>query len=470
MTSRKKLAAAIALMLGATANPLMAAVCQPNSATPIVGSAVDTYNPAQGLLGHGFPKTLTDSEGVALQICTDPGLCFFDPVVPGNAYSETIGFGAEGFWYLAESAFASANADVLVVMAAEAAFAAEVPNPAETFPFTRLRIRVTVPEPGLYTVIHPYGQKTYEVLSVVDDRGRPTNRQINDTADISFAGAPGGLTNTGNVVGPWLRWTRAGEAGYQVGELPAPAGYLGDGPTTPHTVIGSPCGQNFVKLIAGTRANGTPIVIDAANSDGDGNPSTLTSNLFTVQGKIAPNEALTPLVVNSAYYTRQGGKVDVHAFTTAPTTAVLSATVGAQSATLLRRDSSFYTTLDSVATDGTVPAQLTLNATNIVDGVAISANRTVTVSPVPDLVTITKADATCTAHTNGVRTCSLVVNAESSDNGAVKPTLTVTAGGTTVNLADGIATIPGLSALPSRVTVNSSATGTASKPVTIINQ
>lgn len=470
MTSRKKLAAAIALMLGATANPLMAAVCQPNSATPIVGSAIDTYNPAEGLLGHGFPKTLTDSEGVALQICTDPGLCFFDPVVAGNTYSETIGFGAEGFWYLAESAFTSANTEVLVVMAAEAAFAAGVPNPAETFPFTRLRIRVTVPEPGLYTVIHPYGHKTYEVLSVIDDRGRPTSRQINDTADISFAGAPGGLTNTGNMVGPWLRWTRSGEAGFLANEIAAPpAGYLGDGPTTLHTVTGSPCGQNFIKLIA-KRADGTSIAIDAANSDGDGDPSTLTSYMFTVQGKIAPNEAITPLVVNSAYYSRSGGKVDVHTFATAPTTAALSATAGNQSATLLRRDRNFFATLDSVATDGTVPAQLTLTATNIVDGVAISANRTVTVNPVPDLVTITKADATCTAGTTGARTCTLVVNAESSDNGAVKPTLTVTVGGGTVNLADGAATLGGLSALPSRITVNSSATGTASKPVTIINQ
>jgi hypothetical protein len=468
MTSRKKLAAAIALMLGATTNPLMAAVCMPNSATPFVGSAIDTYAPPT-LLGHGFPKSLTDSEGVALQICTDLGLCFFDPPVAGNAYSASNGFGAEGFWYLAESAFASANIDVLVVMAAEAAFTTENPNPAETFPFTRLRVRITVPEPGLYTVIHPYGSKTYEVLSVVDARGRPTNRQINDTADISLAGAPNGLTNTGNVVGPWLRWTRSGEPGFIAGETAAPpAGYLGDGATTPHTVIGSPCDQNFVKVIA-KRANGTSITIDAANSDGDGDVSTLSNRLFTVQGKIAPNEALTPLVADSVYYSRQGDAVDVHTFTTAPTTATVTASAAGVAETLVRRGSNFYATLGSVATDGTVPASIVLNATNVVDGSAVSAPRIVTVAPVPDLVTVTKADATCTGI-DTARVCSLVVNAESSDNGAVKPTLTVTIGGTPVSLNDGIATITGLSALPSRITVNSSATGTASKPVTIINQ
>ena len=64
-----------------------------------------------------FSQWIVDSNGVGLQICTDsttadgnPPPCFYDPIVPGNALSESLGRGGEAFWYLADNVFASTGA------------------------------------------------------------------------------------------------------------------------------------------------------------------------------------------------------------------------------------------------------------------------------------------------------------------------------------------------------------------------
>jgi hypothetical protein len=456
MTSRTKLAAAIVLMIGTT-SPLMAAVCKPNAATPFAASAPQ-------IPGNGFASFLTDSEGVGVEICTDAGLCIFDDVLV-NDFAQANGFGAEGFWYSAEARFNSSNTSVLLVMAAEAAFLTEIPVDGDQFPFTRLRVRLDLPAAGTYTLVHPYGKKVYTVSA----GGR---RAVNDTTDIELQAAkdvvlPEGeipAVNNRGVVGPWLRWTNTTSEGLLAGETPPPAGYIGNAAVA-HTVVGSPCNQNFTTL-TGVSATNQPISVDPNNSDGDNDPYTLTTNRFFVSGKLS-GQTVTPLVINQAYYTKNGGKVDVHVFATAPTTATL--TVAAESNNIAplalntEHTGRFFQSFEA-STTGQVPTSLTVQATN---GITSPA-RTLSNVPVADLVTITKAEARCTRVAPNPAQCNLTVDALSSDPGAA--TLTITVGTQTQALVNGTTTFPGLSALPSSVTVTSDKLGTAAKPLTVINQ
>jgi hypothetical protein len=456
--TQRKLAAAIALILGVAASPLMAAVCKPNAATPFSASAPDAVN--------GFPRVIADSEGVSLVICnpkSDPtniGGCFFDPVIPGNAFSEAIGFGAEGFWFLSEANFADpqgAGYNVLLVMGAEAAFAAEIPNPGEQFPFTRLRVRIDAPVAGVYKLTHPYGSKEWVVTA-------PGRRAINDTTDIQFFAAPNVVLEDGDVpartnrgvVGPWLRWTTSAADGLQPGEQLAPEGFLGDG-ATPHTVVGSPCGTNYAELTVTDLNTGALI-------------TRFRSDRFTVQGLMAPDaERITPLVIDNAYYAKNGSQVDLHVFSTAPTTASVNAraidvtggieTEMAAGPLLTENTGRFYQSF-RVSDTGNLPEAVIVQASNLPISPARSQRVVVT-----DLVTIGSASASCAAATTN---CTVNVTATSSDPDA-QLTLDL-GGGRTFNAqaaAGASFSVPGLSALPASVKVSSDRKGSASKPLTI---
>ncbi|RZS53290.1 hypothetical protein [Sphaerotilus mobilis] len=442
------LALAVAATLAGPGAALAQTLCRPDNTTPFTAGAVNPQT--------GFAYQVVDSEGVALVICTDsvdgqgnPPPCFFDPVVAGNAQSIASGFGGEGFWFLAENAFATTGAaavGAVVVMATEAAYLTEVPAAGQQFSFTRLRVRVDVAQPGIYTVQHPWGQRTYTVASVLDDRGRPQGRNINETIDVEFT--PNG-SRTG-IVGPWLRWDPAVAPA-------APLGYIGDG-ATPHAVIGSPCGRNFVRISATALDGTTPLAIDANDQDGDGSTSSFVSRQFTVQGKLAP-QGLTPLTVTGATYARTTGAATLSLFATAPTTAVVSATPGGT----FRGDG---TGRHFLAADvSAVPATVAISATNAAQGNAPSPVQHV---PVTDLVTITSAQAQCSA---APRTCTLSVTATSSDQAPGSlPTLTLALpDGASTALVNGAASVSGLTVLPAAVSVRSSAGGTASKPLTVIN-
>ncbi len=442
------LALAVAATMAGPGAALAQTLCRPDNTTPFTASGVNPQN--------GFATQVVDSEGVALVICTDsvdgqgnPPPCFFDPVIAGNAQSEASGFGGEGFWFLAESSFTTtgpAAVDALVVMATEAAYASGVPAANDNFSFTRLRIRVDVLQPGIYTVEHPWGSRQYTVSSVVDDRGRPLAREINDTVDVEFT--PNGSRS--GIVGPWLRWDPAVAPA-------APVGYIGDG-VTPHAVVGSPCGRNLVRIRATALDGTTPLVIDPNDVDRDGSTSAYANRQFTVQGKLAP-QGITPLTVTGATYARSGGAATLSLFATAPTTAIVSAQPGGT----LRGDGSGR---HFVASDvSTLPATVAFSATNAAQGNAPSPVQHV---PLTDLVTITQAQAQCTA---APRSCTLDVQAASSDQApASPPTLTLALpGGAAVTLVNGSARVSGLSVLPAAVTVRSSAGGTASKPLTVIN-
>ena len=250
---------------------------------------------------NGFATYVEDSGSVlpggplALEICLDgdgvTGPCIYDAVDPGNPYSVQVGFGAEAFWYLANAVIDNATTvpaggfSAEVVMAVEAAWAAEVPGEGDQFPFTRLRIRLDVPAVGSYTVIHPYGQITYLVNALV------AGRDVNDPIDIPFA--PNATNQKGRIL-PYLIWDPA------VGD-PAPAGYIGD-PQVLHEVVGSPCGTNEFTVIP-------PAGVDIGG--GPGQP--VTETLFSVQGKIS---TLFGVSVERATYSRfpaGNGRIDVFA-------------------------------------------------------------------------------------------------------------------------------------------------------------
>jgi hypothetical protein len=130
------------------------------------GGSAPTINGATGLtVGsrnpiNGFPLTFRDTNGETVELCLDgdgeTGLCAFDPPVPGNTFSQTIGFGPEAFWWSADATIdLTGGGRAILVQAIEAAFANEEPADGEQFPFTRLRIRIDIPQDGTYVVTHP---------------------------------------------------------------------------------------------------------------------------------------------------------------------------------------------------------------------------------------------------------------------------------------------------------------------------
>jgi hypothetical protein len=430
------------------------ATCPVDGATPFTAGPVDPVN--------GFATYLQDSEGLALELCLDgtgtptgtpPDVCFFDPPIAGNAISELIGFGPEGFYWLASPVFGGPNSppqplglpEAVLVLGAEAAWVAEIPGPGEQFPFTRLRIRLGVQSAGYYRVTHPYGQEVYHIPNPIGGGG---GRDVNDSFDIQFQ--PDAV-NQGRV-GPWLSWDPAVPPA-------APAGYIGDGATA-HPVIGSPCGTNYFKIEAFSDAALTvPVPIELGDPGGDGS-NVVQVNDFTVVGKLFTGGPLpTPLVVDQTTYSRANdGRVNV--FATAPTTASLSFSGAANipaGPQAMAGDGGKY--FGSVALDpdaGTLPASVQVTATNATN----PNNDPNTVnSDLVDVVTITRAEYV-------KATGALTVEASSSDRSPTSPpTLTATGLGT---LVDG-ALSTSATVAPATVTVTSSAGGSDTQPVTIIN-
>jgi hypothetical protein len=441
---KSRVATAAALMLAAQS--LLAAVCPVDPVTPFTSGPPDPVSK--------FPQWLVDSNGVGLSICTDsvdglgnPPPCFYDPVVPGNAFSAAIGRGNEAFYFLADNTFTTtgpAAVDAVIVMALESAFLS--PDPADGFQtqFSRLRIRVNVNAVGNYTIEHPWGSKSYRVTTLLPAGNGQNRMEISDPVDISF---PAGASVPG-LVTPFLRWDPA--------TAPAASpGYLGDGSTL-HRVIGSPCGNNFVRITATGLDGVTPIVIDPGDTDRDGSTSSYTSRLFTVMGKSAPT-SITPLSVGNAYYSRSGTGTVINVMAQSSPTAQVSATPGGS----LTGDGSGRFFVSTPFAGATLPATVQISAIDIANPGLTNSQPAV---PLNDLVTITRAEAQCSIAT---KLCTLNVDASSSDTVGA-PTLTLLH--TNSPLVSGTVTVPAASALPGAVTVTSSAGGSATKPVTVVNQ
>ncbi|NWL75652.1 hypothetical protein DM872_02185 [Pseudomonas taiwanensis] len=269
---------AVSLILGVGLQPVRAALY-----------AVDQNAPTQA--NGFFAAWYQDTHGRALDLCLSkaqssrvPGnyMCtllpspgVFDDTRPINFPSN---FPDEAFWFTGEASATDAarGVDLLYVSAVEAAFNGEVPANNDQVSFARIRIRVTVPSAGTYTVTHPYGVEVFQVDA-------PGTRAINMTRDIGI-GAPGDFKGAlKGDVGPFLRSVNGPyqEANPDSGLVET---FIGD-PNLAEAVTGSPFGTNFVRI------------------EGPGGLR-LETQLFSVSGKLSSVQLPTPLQVSRSTYSR----------------------------------------------------------------------------------------------------------------------------------------------------------------------
>jgi hypothetical protein len=201
-----------------------------------------------------FPAWYQDANGTQLQLClADPGC----PASP--ALADFTAPDGEAFYQLASATMTDGTHTATIDFNIEAAFLGDTPQDGITF--GRLQLTLDGMEPNSdYTVTHPYGVTTWtsDANGALRGRDRAGAREEkgcgNTPCDFDIA-----LTTS---MGPFLEWDPAVAPA-------APAGYVGDG-ATPHAVIGSPTGDNFVRI------------------EGPGLPAGgITTNLFTVEGKYA---------------------------------------------------------------------------------------------------------------------------------------------------------------------------------------
>jgi hypothetical protein len=467
MFSRCKRGAAVGLALFAAIGTAHAA-CPDDGATPM---NIGSHNPQTT-----FPLWVQDSEGLALEICpgTDQVNCISVPPFtvadfPGDpeaaakaALSQQIGFGDEGFWASADAIIDIPPGGVLLtggrailVSAVEAAFLPDFAD-GNQFPFTRLRIRIDIPQAGTYVVTHPWGQMSYEVTT-------PGPNAINDSFDIGFVADQVGYQGR---IGPILTWDTFPDdplldqygppfqfdPPFGQGAPDGVADYIGTlnfvNPVTggaEHAVKGSPCGTNFFR-------------IDGPNIGGSG-INFVETDLFTVTGKLFNGASLpTPLAIDQVTYSR-GASGRASVFAKAPTQAEVSVSGGPNlpaGEQPLAGDGSgrFFASVALTPDVTTLPAHVSVTANNqAVDPDNLPVTTDV---PLVDLVTITRAEY-------DYATGNLTIEAHSSDLFA-PPTLSALG----QNLTAGILTTS-LSVAPPTVTVTSSAGGSATIPVTVIH-
>ncbi|MEA2317334.1 MAG: hypothetical protein QOD44_1523 [Solirubrobacteraceae bacterium] len=274
-TPRSRATRATAALCAASAALLLSAA--PSGAAITTGPIAPT---------NGFPFSYTDTANqFSLQQCQDAsGFCIETPrpnpaqpiTVPGNFTPDE-----EGFWWLADATIQNAGIG-LARFGKEAAFDTDGINQGHQVAFSRIRFRFGDLVPGAtYRITHPYG---------VDEIKADAGGIINSTNDVGCLAAPCGTfpAIAGDRITSFLQWD---------GTAPAPpAGYIGNG-VTPHTVIGSPFGTNFVRLERLT--GGVPELVGETKQ-------------FIVQGKLAgpppPPAAHAGLNVSSlAFGTRQVG-------------------------------------------------------------------------------------------------------------------------------------------------------------------
>jgi hypothetical protein len=281
----KMLPVASALVM-AGLTQLTYAQCSGGAGNTIDGSMplmIGSENP-----NNGFPLTIQDTNGNLLELCLEGdgnGICFFDPVEAGHAFSEQVGFGPEAFWWLADAGLDFADGGrAILVQGIEAAWVAEVPKNGDQFPFTRLRIRIDAPAPGTYIVTHPYGEITYDIAP-----GDEGTRAVNDSFDIPIEAFNSEYQGR---IGPILTWDPAIAPA-------APAGFVGD-IGVPHEVVGSPCGTNFFSVKP-------PPGVDLGAGPGEA----MTTDLFNVAGKIATVRGVSIDRVTYNRASNGGGRIDV---------------------------------------------------------------------------------------------------------------------------------------------------------------
>lgn len=379
-------------------------------------------------------------------MCPFPGLDEgFDvslPVeLPGN-------FPIEGFWFTGDAAIedAASGIDLTYGAALEAFFLADVVQDGDQVSFARIRVRIDVPTPGIYTVTHPYGVEVFEVTQeVFDDTGG--DGAINMTRDLGI-GAPKTYTGAlGGDIGPFLRSLNGPytELNPDTGEQER---YIGD-PNLEEEVTGSPFSTNYVRIEG-------PNGID------------LRTNLFSISGKLANVVLPTPLQVDRATYSRSqqddGLLAQQDVFIQAPPppgTAQMLDSLGAAAGMSESTNTGHW--YGQSEANPTLPASVQLSAEN---AVAIpNSTETSVQANLVDLITIHRAEYQ-------VSTGQLTIEASSSDETA-PPVLTAfasngdvigaLAGDVVKTLSTGFSPIP-----PASVQVSSANGGSDIEEVVLI--
>jgi PKD repeat protein len=239
---------------------------------------------------NGFPTTYTDAQGTTLNLClSNAPMCLLAAAAellnPGLPFPLNYAgtFDADSFYWAGDADMATnAGGRALLIMGLKAGFVNGAVVPGEQVVFGRIRLRIDNLVAGAtYTCTTPFGTFT----QVATNSAR---RGINFTQDIGLVpGQPQLALNSG--IGPFLRWDR---------DLPIVdaqgMSYIGD-PAIPHTVTGSPTGNNFFR-ITGPNVGGPGI-------------NSIQTNLFNVMGQLgvlpptasfnaAPLTGTAPLTVN----------------------------------------------------------------------------------------------------------------------------------------------------------------------------
>ena len=389
---------ALPLLLGLTLVPAKAGL-----------HAVDqtTFTEANGF----FAAWYQDTHGRALDLCLSkalstrvPGSFMCNLLPTPGVFDETRpivfpgNFPDEAFWFTGDAAITdpATGVDLIYVSALEAAFSGGAPAAGDQISFARIRIRVTVPAAGTYTVTHPYGVEVFDVDA-------PGTRAINLTRDIGI-GAPGDFTGAlKGDIGPFLRSLN----GPYVETDPAtglPATFIGD-PNILEEVTGSPFGTNFVRLEGpnGLRAE---------------------TRLFAISGKLSQVQLPTPLIVERATYSRGGanGVAQQDYFTQAPpapATVTWTDTAGISGVMQGNANGAWYGQSASSPTGSGSVSFIADNAAAVPGSTATTQS-----APLVDLVTISRAEYS-------LGTGQLTVDASSSDESG-QPVLTLEGLGTLV--------------------------------------
>ncbi|KNX37974.1 PKD domain-containing protein [Luteipulveratus halotolerans] len=375
---------------------------------------------------HRFPMWFEDETGTRLDLVLTPdrfapetgGLPF-----PARPVSFPDNFPDEGFYFTADAEMAVGGAGQVgrarLILALEAAFSG-TGEPAEgtRVVFSRIRVRMDDVIPGAeYVVTHPYGQTR---PLIADEDGR-----VIDTEDLGVAEEDFETVLRSGHVAPFLRATDA------------PDGHLGDGASeTP--VTGSPFGTNMFR-VDGPRVGDAGGPTDPDDPD---NIDRIQTDLFVVQGRLATAFGAEP--TRMTYSRGQDGTTIVDAF---------ARTAPGQEVELLGRGvprTAFVASEGDYVARAQVPAPpQRVEIANVLD---VPITRTEV--PVVDEV-IGRATYDPTART-------LLVQAQSSD--AQAPKLTVEGIG---DLPAPEHTFDGVTAVPSTLTITSSAGGRADLPVVL---
>lgn len=423
---------------------------------------------------NGFPLWYQDKQGTVLDLCLPNGTdaaqqaaCLFAPPNPTQAYAFPNNFPDEAFFYdISNPAInlqvpAGASGSLSYLMALEAAFATGGPVAGQQMVFARIRIRAAVPQPGTYTITHPYGVETFQV----DTSGGP--RDINFTDDVGLT--PGVFSDAlHSRLGPFLRHAD-GSGGNPLAPIRIPAGtgpeFLGDG-ATPGFVTGSPFGTNYI-MVCAVDSSGATIPLGNFTLPNNTVTPCAGSDQFTLVGRLhdlAASPIGSPLAITRASYGRDGAgtHVDVNANVVKATVGQLDPVLTAVSTNQLPVLMVGPTVLGEYYAQGITDPQGNLPNPVTVINSADSPPSLVT-RDVVDVVSIGSA-----VYAPGSDT--LTVTATSSDKGygaSLPPTLVLegfpgaaaTANDLTTDPADVILVATGVTTPPASVAVQSSAGG-----------